>query len=330
MTRIHMDTEAVRETARLLNRTAGELDNLPSKLKNLAGSISGAWQGGRAGHYANELRKVSNTLQQEVINLQRLATQVGNEVNEWEDADAAFGKVVSAIATNPENPDTPWWNISETIRSLVDDIGTIGSGLAVASLIGGISTGASYTAQAIFKGGQRIKDAAGLSKNLTHIKATNLPRHLLNQASKVGALDVGLAAWEFANKAGKDWAQYERGSEKAAALSIDALFVTGKTVATQYAAYAVTTAAVGLLTTAGAPVVAVAAGGVAIWWGSSYLIESVVDAGYEAVESSGAKDAVVKTGGSLLENAGKGFRKAAETVDRTFNPIIQSAPFYAV
>ena len=67
MTRIHMDTEAVRETARLLNRTAGELDNLPSKLKNLAGSISSAWQGGRSGHYANELRKASNTLQQEVI-----------------------------------------------------------------------------------------------------------------------------------------------------------------------------------------------------------------------------------------------------------------------
>ncbi len=87
MTRIHMDTEAVRETARLLNRTAGELDNLPSKLKNLAGSISSAWQGGRSGNYANELRKVGNALQQEVANLQRLAAQVGNEVNEWEDAD---------------------------------------------------------------------------------------------------------------------------------------------------------------------------------------------------------------------------------------------------
>lgn len=87
MTRIHMDTEAVRETARLLNWTAGELDNLPSKLKNLAGSISGAWQGGRSSHYANELRKVSNNLQQEVVNLQRLAMRVGNEVNEWDDAD---------------------------------------------------------------------------------------------------------------------------------------------------------------------------------------------------------------------------------------------------
>ncbi len=329
MTRIHMDTEAVRETARLLNWTAGELDNLPSKLKNLAGSISSAWQGGRSGNYANELRKVGNALQQEVANLQRLAAQVGNEVNEWEDADAAFGRTVSAIASIPES-DTPWWDYSEIARDFVSTMGTIGSGLAVSSLIGGISSGVSYAGQTIFKGSQGLKDMAGVSKNLTHIKAANLPSHLLKQAGKVGALDVGMAAWEFANKAGKDWAQYERGSEKAAALSVDALFVTGKTVATHYAAYAITTTAVGLLTTAGAPVVAVTAVGFAVWWGSSYLIESVIDAGYGAAESAGAKDAVVKTGGSLLENAGKGFRKAAETVDRAFNPIIQSAPFYAV
>lgn len=329
MTRIHMDTEAVRETARLLNWTAGELDNLPSKLKNLAGSISSAWQGGRSGNYANELRKVGNALQQEVANLQRLAAQVGNEVNEWEDADVAFGRTVSAIARTPESK-TPWWNYSKSIWDLADTIKEIGSGLATSSLIIGVSSGASYAGQIIFRGGQGLKDVAGLSKSLSHIKVANLPRHLLKQAGKVGALDVGMAAWEFANKAGKDWAQYERGSEKAAALSMDALFVTGKTVATHYAAYAIATATVGLLTTAGAPVVAVAAGGLAVWWGSSHLIESVIDAGYGAAESAGAKDAVVKTGGSLLENAGKGFRKAAETVDRAFNPIIQSAPFYAV
>ncbi|OQY90412.1 MAG: hypothetical protein B6D38_03725 [Anaerolineae bacterium UTCFX1] len=329
MTRIHMDTEVVRETARLLNWTAGELDSLPSKLKNLAGSISGAWQGGRSSHYANELRKVSNNLQQEVVNLQRLAVRVGSEVNEWEDADAAFGRIASTIASAPQ-PKTSWWDYSEAIKNFVDDIGIIGSGLAISSLIGGISAGASYAGQAVFKGGQGLKEMAGLSKNLTHIKAANLPSHLLKQAGKIGALDVGMAAWEFANKAGEDWAHYEKGSEKAAALGIDALFVTGKTVVAQYAAYAVTTAAVGLLTTAGAPAVVVAAGGLAIWWGGSYVIENILDKGYKAAESSGVKDSMVKTGGSLLESSGRGIRKAAETVDRAFDPVIQSAQVYAI
>lgn len=87
MTRIHMDTEVVRETARLLDWTCGELYYMPPKLKGLASSISSAWQGGRSGHYASELRRMGEILQREVINLQRLAVRVGNEVEEWEDAD---------------------------------------------------------------------------------------------------------------------------------------------------------------------------------------------------------------------------------------------------
>jgi len=82
-----METEVVQETARLLDWTCGELYYMPPKLKNLAGSISSAWQGGKSGHYASELRRMGEILQREVINLQRLAVRVGNEVSEWENAD---------------------------------------------------------------------------------------------------------------------------------------------------------------------------------------------------------------------------------------------------
>jgi len=40
MTRIHMETEVVQETARLLDWTCGELYYMPPKLKNLASAIS--------------------------------------------------------------------------------------------------------------------------------------------------------------------------------------------------------------------------------------------------------------------------------------------------
>lgn len=327
MTRIHMETEVVQETARLLDWSCGELYYMPPKLKNLAVSLSSAWQGGRSGQYTHELQHLGELLQQEVINLQRLAVRVRNEVGEWEDADAAFGKVVSAIATAPENPGAPWWNISETIRGVVEDIRTVGSGLAISGLIGGIGAGTSYAGQLVFTGSQGLKEMAGLSGHLTHINVANFPNHLLKQANKLGALEIGMAAWEFSNQAGKDWAQYESGSEKTVALGIDALFVTAKTAIMHYGAYAITAAAVGLV--AGAPVVA-AGVGLAVWWSSSYLIESAIDVGYKAAESSGVKKSIIKAGGSLPENIGKEIQKAAKAVNHAFDPVIRSAQVYEV
>ncbi|MCG3146420.1 MAG: hypothetical protein HONDAALG_04486 [Gammaproteobacteria bacterium] len=328
MTRIHMDTEAVRETARLLDWTCGELYYMPPKLKNLAGSLSSAWQGGRSGHYAGELRRMGEILQREVINLQRLAIRVRNEVEEWEGADAAFGKVISDIVNTPEKSDVPWWKVSETLRGFVEDIGTIGSGLAISSLIGGMAMGASYTGQVIFKGGQSLKEMAGISSHLTHIKAANLPGHLLTQSKNIQGMEILMGVWEFAEKGAKDWAQYEKGSERAAALSIDALFVAGTAVTTQYATYAITTAGVSLLTAAGAPAILVAGGGLAIWWGGSYLVKSAIDTGYEMAESSGVKNSMVKAGGSLFENIEKEIQKTAEAVDRFFEPVIQNSQVY--
>lgn len=87
MTKIHMETEEVRETARLLDWTAGELYFISPKLKGLAASISNAWVGDNSDTYAREIYRQAEILQREVINLQRLAARVGNEVSKWENAD---------------------------------------------------------------------------------------------------------------------------------------------------------------------------------------------------------------------------------------------------
>ncbi len=321
MTKIHMETEHVRETAHLLSVASGEFHPIPSQLRGLAGSITSAWQGGGASRYASELRRLADSLQQEVGNLQQLAGRVGNEVNEWEQVDFAFGSVVSEITGNV-GEGTPWWGFSEGIRSTVEELGTIYSGLSTAGVIMGMSGGASYAGQVIFHGGQGLKEAAGLSSHLTHIKAANLPRHLASQ-SKIGGLEIGMAAWQFANEAGEDWEAYDDGSEKATALGIDAIFVTGKTLITHYAAHAVATFAVGALVTAGAPAVGVAAAGLAIWWGASYLIGGGMDMAYNWAETSGAKDSLVKSGGSLLDDIGNGIQETAQSIDRVFDPTIQ-------
>ncbi len=96
MSKIHMETEDVRETARLLDWTAGELYPMPPKLRNLASSISSAWQGGRAEDYSGEIYRQAENLQREVLNLQRLAVRVGGEVGEWENADGNGARAIKS------------------------------------------------------------------------------------------------------------------------------------------------------------------------------------------------------------------------------------------
>jgi uncharacterized protein YukE len=322
MTRIRMVTEDVRQVAYGLGLSEAELEGLPSDLKKLYGEISSAWQGGNGDYYAREISSLADGLRGEVENLRHLSSRLNNEVTEWQNADAAFGKVVSAVIVGSSGG-TPWWGISEDIRTKVGALGTIGKGLATLGVISGMSAGTTYAGQVIFRGGQGLKSAAGLSSHLTHIKAANIPRHLLNQSNKISGLKIGMAVWEFANKGAADWAKYEKGSEKAVALGIDGLFVAGKTFITHHIAHIATTAAVGALVTAGAPAVGVAAVGVAVWWGSSVATDFVADKVVEWAETSGVKDSIVEAGASQIDAIGQGIRNTAHNVDKAFSSVIQ-------
>jgi uncharacterized protein YukE len=322
VTRIRMVTEAVRQVAQGLSLGSNELEDLPSDLKNLSEGLSAAWQGGNVEHYVGEIRNLAGDLQGEIDNIGYISSRLNNEVSEWENVDSTFGKVISSIkAEVPAGK--PWWETSEEKRSLVNNVMDFGKGLATIGVISGITAGTSYAGQVIFHGGQGLKSAAGISSHLTHIKASNLPGHLLKQSSKISVIEVGMAAWEFADKGAKDWANYESGSEKAVALGIDGLFVAGKTFIQHHAAHIVTTMAVSALVAAGAPAVGIAAAGLAVWWGSSYATGLILDNVYEVAESSGVKDSIVKKGGSLIDSIGKGIQNAARSVDRAFSPIVQ-------
>ena len=130
MSKIHMETEDVRETARLLDWTAGELYPMPKKLRSLAASISGAWQGGRSEDYAGEINRQAENLQREILNLQRLAVRVGSEVGEWENGDGNGAHAWQQIQIQPVMPGT-LANGSETTTEKFDWWtweGAVGSG----------------------------------------------------------------------------------------------------------------------------------------------------------------------------------------------------------
>jgi uncharacterized protein YukE len=92
MATLHMQTENVRSAASRLDQAVNELDRKPDEIKSAASSLKGAWQGGRSSYYATELRKLADTLQDELIDLERLARQLQKEVDEWEAAGAHLGK----------------------------------------------------------------------------------------------------------------------------------------------------------------------------------------------------------------------------------------------
>lgn len=87
MTRIHMETENVSQIARELNLAALALEHLPSQINNLSQGLSSAWEGDNVDYYVREISHTANDLQEELENLQGLASQVSSEINQWEAAD---------------------------------------------------------------------------------------------------------------------------------------------------------------------------------------------------------------------------------------------------
>ena len=133
-----------------------------------------------------------------------------------------------------------------------------------------------------------------------------------------------MAVWETTEKGAKDWAKFDKTSDKIAAVGIDATFVAAKTLFKHYGAHLATTAAVGLLVAWGAPAVGVAAVGLLAWWGGSYLTGLAMDSIYNWAETSGAKDAAVGVIGSGLDAIGEGVRNTGEAVDRAFKNVISN------
>lgn len=320
MSLIRMVTDEVRQVARGLSLGAGELQDLPSNLKKLSNDLSVAWQGGNAEYYKNAINSIAGDLLGEIENLQYLSVRIDSEATEWEEVDSAFGGVVSEMKLFAGDQ-LQAMNIGTKFNGYIKKGETIAMGLGTVGVITSMSVGTTYAGQVIFSGGKTVKGLAGLSPNLTHIKAVNLPRHIASRG--LGKLEFLEAGLDFGDKAINDWANYESGSEKAIALGVDAIFVAGKTFLKHHAAHIVTTMAVSALVTAGVPAVGVAAVGLAVWWGSSQATGFVLEKAYEWAETSGAKDSIVKAGGSLIDGIGRGIQNVARSVDRVFSPTIQ-------
>jgi hypothetical protein len=148
-----------------------------------------------------------------------------------------------------------------------------------------------------------------------------------SKAKGVGRLGWGLAALEAADRGVEDWARYEKGSEKAAAIAIDSSYVVAKTLGTHaFQGWVMGTlgvVALGAMATAGAPALLVAGAGFALWYGSGFLFNWASDSLYSWADNSGVKDFLVREGGELIDGAIGAARDAARAVDSGVKSIVK-------
>jgi len=319
MKTIHMEIEQARSIARSLDQAALELASHKQSLQTAGGRLSMAWSGPNASRYQRDFQNFNARLNTATQNLYMLAGRLRREIDEWEavDRDRPFGRW--------HEEQTIWGGIGAAVGlgKFVHDLD------AADQVLRNIHKGESM-GEIHFTGPNAVREAAGLHKQLRHIDAENFARHLGRQ-SKVDGLDVVAAGLEFAHKGVEDWHRYESGSDKAAALTYDAAFVTAKTVGKpvfqNWFMGVAGTAILGAVAAAGAPVVLTVGVGFALWWGSGFLFDKGADLIYDWADSSGVKDAAVHGLGNIYEGVANGITSAAKAtasaVDKAFNSTIK-------
>jgi uncharacterized protein YukE len=316
MAKIHMDTERVRNIARLLSNGANELEEDIARIRKSSARLSMAWYGGsRSQRFHSQLSGLVRQYELKARELQTLSIRVSREIDQWLEVDSNFGK-------SPGFWDRFWekskvWKPEDIIRLI-----------ATGAVISGMKPGTDYAGELIIMGARGLKEKAGMFPTLNHVRVDHLPDTLLKKAMKgVTPIEAGLAVIEFGGKAVEDWNKYDKGSEKAAAIGLDAAFVAAKTVGIHYAGYGAAAAVTFLLPLLipAAPVVLVGAAGLAAWWAVSQFGGKALDAAWETY-----KDPLVKGGARLIDQAGYGInnaanfvadaaQQAAHKIDRGFN-----------
>jgi WXG100 family type VII secretion target len=239
MKRIRIRTEQVREVARRFDYVSTQLSETGAALRRAIHSLdTGAWDGRSRWRIETELGRVTpqcQDLSEELHHLGRLLDRVATTF-EQQDAQAStavfnlpwdidlsaplmLGVSVSGAGQDAFVAATDviggiFNTSSKSAEKLQDweDFRDISAGFAIAGLL---VPGATYPGQVIFKGAHDLKEWAGLSPYLTHIKAANLPSHMAKAAWKEG-FSKGNILLEGASELGENWEEYQGDTGKIA------------------------------------------------------------------------------------------------------------------
>lgn len=337
MTQIRIDTEHARDVGRQLIGEGEYLSEIDQALQRaIDGLDTWSWEGtsrqraepllGRVSPASTEIAQAFNILGRKLVFVADTfeevdATAVGDigpEGNEIFD-DGSF-------VTDLTGPHLKFISKAGNWVEWGDRIVETSAAFWIA---GNLVKGSTYINQSIFYGDHSLKEIAGLSSSLTHIKAGKIASHMAGQAFK-GAFSPTSILLEGITEVGENWEEYDGETSKVAAGIVfdTALAVGCSAVGAGLGAFlggAVGSACLG-------PVGAVIGGkigGLAGSWIGGEVAEKIENLGdsKENPDDQGLDEVVVEfiteDLPDVVASVGEGIRESVKAVDRALTPFVE-------
>jgi len=215
----------------------------------------------------------------------------------------------------------PWTNLESTVLRKISEFAKefghakdIVEILASAVLAASLVKGGTYAGQVIFHGGPVLKNLAGVSPYLTHIKDVRIPSHMAEAAFK-GKLRAGSIFLEGLSEIGENWEEYGGDIPKVATgIVVDTFIgIGGAAVGAGVGAFVFGTAGGLLLGPLGA-VIGGKVGGVIGSMAGGWVAEKVENVRIGDRELDQA----------VVETVTGGIRASAQAVDHALSPFADS------
>ena len=188
-------------------KNAESTADMRSRIKQSVQALqNGRWEGDGSAAFFTEMERdvfpVVNKLSNALYEAQRVTSEICTIMQQAEeDAAAPFRsnatdntvskKETSNNDNTPNKPPTAWDKILAVADGIVDavdqidDFAPIPAAIVLSTML---KAGTTYGGQVLVYGPKWLKDLAGVSKNLTHIKATNMASHVINIPVVVNSL----------------------------------------------------------------------------------------------------------------------------------------------
>ena len=303
---VQVDYESLTQLGRRFAQQAEAVDQVTQKIRHRAMALNGQWTGTAATQFFQKMDTAvyppCDRLSQALYQAEQVTAEICQIMGQAEqDAAALFqadatsgiqGQQDGSVLGESDGGGGLFGKIGGTIIDIVKAANKVRPVAAAFLIASSLSLGKTYSGQIIVKApawakklglAKTVKKWAGLSPNLTHIKAGNMAKHVATQAKKVPLLAslfaVGQGVWSIGNTWSANWDEYGSytTSKRATAMTVDAALaalpaatelgglVGGKIVGAKIGALA-GTAIGGPVGTAAGAVIGGALGGIAGAW----------------------------------------------------------------
>ncbi len=227
MTQIRIDTEYAREVGRRLLAEGDRFSEIGYELQRAIGSLdTWAWDGAsrwRAEPLLGRVRPESTAVAEELDRLGRTLVRVADVFEQVDNTTAQglgdLGWGVFEEGGNVTDLTGVYIKALDKVAGKVDDVQDAVEILASVVVAPGLTKGYTYFGQTIVHGDSELKDLAGLSKNLTHIKASHIPSHMRTQAFK-GELSRSSILLEGIREVAENWDEFKGDTSKVAIATV--------------------------------------------------------------------------------------------------------------